>query len=500
MNLEELRRRATESPTLENLRALADGIAAELRALNTAAGDGDLDEAQTVRWNELEAEHTATVERAEAEERAARVRESRAKWGSTEFGKKEQPFDGRDLRTLGRAELRSKAMAVVDSAEHNGHLSDVRVGETFLDPAKAQAHVERMLRTHSGNFDGDKFARLLLATEAPAYRSAFMKIMARGGGAILTAEEGAAVELVNQTRAAMSLSDANGGYGVPVLIDPSIILTGQGHPNDFFEIARVENITNDEWKGVTSAGATSYWTTEAVTMTDGSPTLAQPTVTAKKLTTVVKYSFEIAGDYPNFASEMATVMGESQSETLVQAFTTGAGTSAQPVGIKTALIAGGTSFQVGVTTDGQFGAVDLYKLWDALPIKYRGNARWMSSTSVANAIRQFSSGSAADANFTIDITQMSIGALFGRPFHYNDYMDDAVGTGNVTSASDVSLVVVGDWRNFLIANRVGATVETVQHILDTTSGLPTGERATVMWRRIGSDSINDNGFRLLTQD
>ena len=237
----------------------------------------------------------------------------------------------------------------------------------------------------------------------------------------------------------------------------------------------------------------------SLAMLDRNPTLAQPTVPTKKLTTVSKYSFEIGGDYPNFASEIATVMGESQSEKLVEAFTNGLGTTAQPTGVITAIEATAGS-QVAVTTDGSFGAVDLYKLWDALPIRYRGNARWMTSTSVANAVRQFSSGSAADANFTIDITQMSIGALFGRPFHYNDYMDDAVGTGNVTSASDVSLVIVGDFRNFLIANRVGATVETVQHILDTTSGLPTGERAAVMWRRIGSDSINDSGFRLLTQD
>lgn len=511
MTLEELRRRAAEFPTLDNLRALRSAVEDALRTLNEDAGDGDLDEAQTARWNDLEAEHTATTGRVEVEERASRVRESRARWGSTQFGVKEQPFDGRDLRTLNRTELRSKAMAVLDS-ERSGHLADVRtspvglraggteVSEQYLDPAAVQAHIARMLRTQSKNFDGSQLARLILATETDAYRSAFMKLMARGAGAVLTAEEGAAVNLVHEVRAAMSLSDSAGGYGVPVLIDPSIILTAQGHPNDFFAISRVENITNDEWKGVTSAGATSYWTTEATTFTEGSPTLAQPNVVTKKLTTVSKYSFEIGGDYPNFASEIATVMGESQSEKLVEAFTTGLGTTAQPYGIITAIEATVGS-QVAVTTDGSFGAVDLYKLWDALPIRYRANARWMASTSVSNAIRQFAAGSSnSDANFTINITQMELERLFGKPFHYNDYMDDAVGTGNVTSASDVSLVIVGDFRNFLIANRVGATVETVQHILDTTSGLPTGERAAVMWRRIGSDSINDSGFRLLTQD
>lgn len=500
MTLEELRRRAAENPTLENLRELRAGIAAALSAINEDAGAGDLDEAQTARWNELEAEHTATTGRVEAEERASRVRESRARWGSTQFGAKEQPFDGRDLRTLNRTELRSKAMSVLDSREHTAHLADVTIRDIPMDVSAVQARVAKLLRTHTGDFDGAKLARLMLASETEAYRSAFMKLMTRGAGAILTAEEGAAVELVREARAAFSLSDSAGGYGVPVLIDPTIILTNQGHPNDFFQIARVEDITNDEWRGVSAAGATSYWTTEAVTFTGGEPTLAQPTVPTKKLTTTFKYSFEIGGDYPGFAAQMSMLMGESQSETLVSAFTNGLGTTAQPTGIITAIEATAGS-QVAVTTDGSFGAVDLYKLWDALPIRYRTNARWMASTSVSNAIRQFAAGSSnSDANFTINITQAEIERLFGKPFHYNDYMDDAVGTGNVTSASDVTLVVVGDFRNFLIANRVGATVETVQHVLDTTTGLPTGERMTFMWRRIGSDSVNDSGFRILTQD
>lgn len=500
MTLEELRRRAQAEPTLENLRALRSAVAAALDAMHAEAGAAELDETQTVRWNDLETEHTATVARIEGEERAERVRVSRSRWGSTQFGAKEQPFDGRDLRTLNRTELRSKAMKVLDSPSAD-HLADVEINSRALDAARSKAHVEKLLRTDSKNFSGEHFARLLLATENDAYRSAFMKIMARGDGAILTAEEGAAVQTVHEIRAAMSIgTDSAGGYGVPVLIDPTIILTAQGHPNDFFTISRVENITNDEWKGVTSAGATSYWTTEAVAITSGEPTLGQPVVTTKRLSTYVKYSFEVGGDYPNFASEMASVMAESQSEALVSAFTNGLGTTAQPYGVITAIEAT-TASQVAVTTDGSFGAVDLYKLWDALPIRYKANARWMASTSVSNAIRQFAAGSSnSDANFTINITQMEIERLFGKPFHYNDYMDDAVGTSGVTSASDVSLVIVGDFRNFLIANRVGATVEAIQHVMDTTTGTPTGERGTLMWRRIGSDSINDNGFRLLTQD
>lgn len=488
MNLEELRRRAKESPTLENLRALREAIEAELRTINETAGDAALEGDTATRWEALDEEHAATVHAIETEERAVRVRESRQRWQSTQFGDKVEPFEGGgDVRSMPRGEARDKALKALDVRELTEHLADDQ-----------KAHVARLLRTHGGNFDGAHLARRLLATENPHYRAFFQKYLSRGVATILSAEEGRAVEVVQELRTAMSLSDSAGGYGVPVLIDPTIILTAQGHPNDFFDIARVEQITNDEWKGVSSAGATWYWTTEATAVTDGAPTLAQPTVTTKKVTGYIPYSFEIGGDYPNFASEMGTVLREGYSEKIVEALTTGLGTTAQPVGIVTALEAASAS-EVGVTTDGELNPEDLYAMWDALPIRYRNNARWMSSTSVMNAVRQFAS-SAADANFTVNLLTANVPMLFGRPWHLNDYMDDAVGTGGVTSASDVSLLIVGDWRNFLIAQRVGMTVETVQHVIDTTTGTPTGERALLAWARLGSDSINDNAFRILTQD
>lgn len=479
--------------TLAEMRARLEAIRSELRTINTEAGDADLNPEQQTRWEQLEAEAADLGPSIEREERAERVRQSRKKFGAPQITPTHD--DSTDVRRLNRPQLRSRAMRVLDDPDSVAHF------ETDEQRSQTQARVEKMIRTKSQNFDGDAFARYVIATESDAYRSAFMKICARGNMAVLTGEEGEALNLVNELRAAMSLSDANGGYGVPVLIDPTIIVTAQGHPNDFFSIARVENITTDEWKGVTTAGATSYWTSEATTVTGGEPTLAQPSVPTKKLTTYAKYSFEIGGDYPNFASEMSRVLGESESEKIVEGLTNGLGTTAQPTGVVTKLKATAAS-QVAVTTDGAYGAVDVYKMWDALPIRYRGNARWMGATSVFNATRQFAAGAGGgDANFVANLGRdENVPTLFNKPAHYNDYMDDVFGTGGVTSASDVGLLIVGDWRNFLIANRVGSTVETVQHVIDTTTGNPTGQRGLLMWRRLGSDVINTNGFRLLTND
>lgn len=481
--------------TLEELRKRKEEIRAALNAINTEAGTADLTPEQTARWEPLEAEHAEVSAAIETEERAARVRESRKKFGSPQITPSHDADADVDVRRLNTPQLRSRAMRVIDDRESTWHF------ESDEQRTGTQERIERMVRTKSQNFDGDAFARYLIASESEAYRSAFMKIIARGNGAILTAEEGDALHTVNELRAAMSLTDANGGYGVPVLIDPTIILTAQGHPNDFFSIARVENITTSTWRGVTTAGATSYWTTEATTVTGGEPTLAQPSVPTKKLTTYAKYSFEIGGDYPNFASEMSRVLGEAESEKIVEALTNGLGTTAQPTGLITKLKATAGS-QIAVTTDGAYGATDVYKLWDALPIRYRNAARWMASTSVWNSTRQFAAGSGGgDANFVANLAaDAEVPSLFNKPAHYNDYMDDVFGTGNVTSASDVGLLVVGDFRNFLIANRVGSTVETVQHVIDTTTGNPTGQRGILMWRRLGSDVINTSGFRLLTND
>lgn len=499
MSLAELRAAFEASRTLANLRALREGIAAELRSINDAAGDADLTEEQSATFLELEAEHRFYAGEAEKLERAERLRESRAKWGTTQVTPP-KPDTQTDVRSLGRGELVSRAMSVVgheDTSRIYENVSPVAIGFDF-DGARAQAHVEKLVRTNSKYFNGDAFARYLIASESEEYRSAFGKILSRGSGqAMLTPEESRAVELVQELRAAMNITtDNQGGYGVPVLIDPSIILTGQGHPNDFYALCDVKNITTDEWRGVTSAGATSYWTTEGVTFTDGSPTLAQPTVTTKKLTTTVTYSFEVQGDYPGFAGEVAAVMAASHNEKIVEGLTQGSGVAAQPTGIVTALEANATTSKVMVTTDGQLGAVDIYAVRDALPIRYRGNANWMSHTNTNTAVRQFGT---TDPNFTVDMTAEGAYQVLGRRWYLNDYMDTPVGYGGSTSASDITPVIFGDWRNFVIANRVGATVETQPHVLDTTTGMPTGQRRTFMWARIGSNVVNPNGFRYLHQ-
>jgi HK97 family phage major capsid protein len=491
--------------TLAELRARLEAIHGELRAIHEAAGDAAFTDEQQGQWDTLDTERTdleRQIGEKEGEEQRAREAlearrtivagiANRAIPGSVEHGdnaagggqglqlmRQIDPFDGTDVRSAPRREIRDRALKALDLPEITGHIED-----------RQKTHLSQVLRKLNRNCDGAMIARRLLLTENEHYREAFVKMVTRTSP-ILTADEQRAMEAFDEFRAMSIGTDTAGGFGVPVLIDPTILLTAQGSPNDIARLARVETITTDEWKGVTSPGVSWSFDAEATEVSDDSPTIAQPTVVTHKAQGFIPYSIEVGMDYPNFAAEMSTLLEEGYQELVAEKFTTGSATD-DPIGIVTALDAN-TNVEVTPTTDGAFGAVDLYKLWDNLPIRYRNRGdrvAWMSSTDVMNEVRNF--GTTLGSNFTVDLTDESIPRLFGRRYYVNDFMADFTGT---TGASN--LLIVGDWQNFLIAQRAGMQVELVPHLLGS-NRRPSGQRGWFAWARVGSDSINDLGFRLL---
>ncbi len=59
------------------------------------------------------------------------------------------------------------------------------------------------------------------------------------------------------------------------------------------------------------------------------------------------------------------------------------------------------------------------------------------------------------------------------------------------------MLVVGDFRNYLVAQRAGMSVEQIPMLFSTTTNLPDGRRGWFAWARVGADSVSDNAFRLL---
>lgn len=192
-------------------------------------------------------------------------------------------------------------------------------------------------------------------------------------------------------------------------------------------------------------------------------------------------------DYPNFAAEMARLLGAGYDELLVDKLTRGSGTG-EPWGIFEACEQ--ATSQVTVGTDAQLHAADVNKVFVALPQKYRGNASWLMNIDVNQDIQAL-----GDDNLSTQTVNLAAGAidrLKARPVYESAYAPAFTGT---TGAS--SILVVGDFRNFVVAQRAGMSVEFVPHVFDTTTGTPNGQRGWYAWARVGADSVNDNAFRML---
>ena len=79
----------------------------------------------------------------------------------------------------------------------------------------------------------------------------------------------------------------------------------------------------------------------------------------------------------------------------------------------------------------------------------------------------------------------------GKPASVASFMDSTV-----TGAASDFLAVFGDFSNCVIADRIGTTVEPVPHVFGV-NRMPTGQRGWYMFKRVGADSLNDAGFRML---
>lgn len=378
-----------------------------------------------------------------------------------------------DVRRLTNYEARDRALRVLDSKSNNNHL---RAYE--LD------HVERQIRK---NHD---VARRVIVTENEAYREAWLKLVTQpNAAALLTDEERTAIRAWEEYRAMSEGVAASGGYGIPVFIDPSIILTAQGSTNPFLQLARSVDINTNQWKGVSSAGVSWSFDAEGSAVSDDSPSLAQPVVTVFMARGFIPFSIELGMDYPSFADEMQTLLAAGYDELLVQKFTAGSG-SGEPMGIATALLAD-TTARVAMTTSASLAAGDVYNTWKALPQRFRRNANWLMNVGMNNAIRELGAANVYHA-VTVTLAEDAADKLFNKDVYESPYMSD------YTTATNTVVAVVGDFSNYVIARNGGMSVELIPNLVDVTNNRPTGQRGWFAYSRIGGGPASDNAFKALT--
>jgi HK97 family phage major capsid protein len=381
------------------------------------------------------------------------------------------PFEDMDRvrsRLVSSEELRSRAETVIETDAKRYELP-----QDFAETATRRA------KTSQG------IARHVLLTGSPEYREAFRAYLE-------SPEDG------EQRFRAMNLTAASGGYLLPYVLDPTIVLTNNASANPFRRISRGVTTTSNAWQGVNSAGVTAAWVAEGTGAADASPTLGQIQVTPVKGVAWVFGSYEALDD-TDFGTQLPGLLADARDRLESGSFTTGSGT-AVPLGIAAAL---GTGSRVapsatGTAFNGTAAIPDVYNLQAALPPRFRNSANvgWIANIVAINKVRALDQygGSAFWANFGSDTPEQLLGKGIYEASDMNATMtgaSGATGTGSMT-------LLFGDWQQFIIADRVGVSMLYEPMVKGTAGSIPTGQAGWYMFWRTGTTISTTAAFRYLT--
>jgi HK97 family phage major capsid protein len=336
----------------------------------------------------------------------------------------------------------------------------------------------------------DKFgldSAYIAAIASPAYERAFAKQLSGVAGAedVLEADEAAAMLAVGRamSQRAMAVGEGKtGGFGVPLSLDPTILLTNDGAINPIRDLATVTTIATTTWQGVSSAGVKAEFVAEAAKSKDNSPELGAPEITPNRAQIWVPYSFEVGMDWPGLAAELAKLFADAKAVKEAEVFATGKGTENIPQG----LITGATKI-VETATKEVVVIADIYSTQEALAPRWQPRATWLGANKVANQIHKFvAKGDTEDAALMSDDRT----EILGKPFKEVSTMSAK------TTTKKERVLAYGDIASaYRIVDRIGLTVETVPVVMD--EGFPTGQRGLLAWFRVGAKVIIPEAVQVL---
>lgn len=382
------------------------------------------------------------------------------------FNRNLDPFSDLDgVRTgmVPPAQIRGRAKAAVDrfaSRSDIFSLSDDGAQEVYRK-------LEKM-----GEQFGTSFARQLLSTGSPEYLQAFQSYLNDPTGF--------------SSRAALSLTAANGGYLVPFSLDPTIILTNNGAANPYRDNAQVKTTTTNDWNGVTSAGVTAEWLAEGTEAADSTPTVGPLKITPQKASAYLFGSYEVLGD-SDFAAQLPELLADAKERLEENAFAVGTGVGT-PKGIITAgtAVSGGAGSAAGVT------AAQVYALQASLGARWRGpNARnvWLAHLNIINALRNIPKFSGSTESIVDD--SGPVPTMLGKPLLESTSI---VGV----NANTNKVLAYADMRQYYIVDRVGMSVVYDPIVLGA-NRRPTGQGAWYAFWRVGADAAVPTAIRVLQQ-
>jgi HK97 family phage major capsid protein len=472
----------------DEIRTRMEAIRSDVAALERVDAAGESDEAAHVRLDDLLAEVDLLNEElkplAERENRiasmqrtaqvAGNVEEAATPPAAVERGAPDlgvrrsirNPFENLEEARNGvmmASEVRSRALSAIEQyATRSDH---------WALEADGAEQATRLVEKKGKAF-GTAVARQMLITGTPDYLAAFESYLTDPGGM--------------SSRAALSLTPANGGYLVPFTLDPTIILTNNGSANPYRAYATIKTTATNDWNGVTSAGVSAEWTAEGTEAADASPTVGQLKITPQKADAYLFGSFEVLGD-SDIAQQLPELLADAKDRLEESAFAVGTGTG-QPWGV----MARGTTlgFATGTAATGPTAA-SVYSLMGALPARWRGpraNNAWLANLTTINTLRNVPAFTGSTTSIVND--SGPVPTMLGKPLLESTSVVGTYTTGN-------KVLAFGDMRQYYIVDRIGMSVVYDPVVLGT-NRRPTGQGAWYAFWRVGADMSTAGAFRVGT--
>lgn len=469
--------------TPEEIAERLDEIRGRLKEIDSEyAGKALVDEAR-IEFEELVSERKE-LEKLDTE---LKIRREQVEEASTSESSREAGFQVKKQRARGsevydlstvRASVNNPAEAVREMQERAKYaIEQGNFAAQSVSKEEAQTNAERLL----DKVDKDGvLARRFLETGSPEYESAFGKVIV-------------GKPLNDREQRALSTTDNAGGYAIPFVLDPSVIHTSAHSVNPFRSISRVVQVTGDNWQGVTSAGVTASYKTEAAEATDDAPSFGQPSIHPERADCFVPYSVELGQDWGSLQSELTMLVQEAKDDLEATKFAFGTG-SDEPQGV----LVGGT---VSVTTAGTatLAVGDIYSTEESLSPRHRPRAQWVANRSIYNRVRQFdTSGGASLWTENLRVGLANDGPTPGNTgYNLIGYQANELSTMGTTVAAGGTVAVLGDFSKYVIVDRIGMSVELIPHLFATANNRPSGQRGLFAFWRNSAEVVDPNAFRKL---
>ncbi|MCG3197093.1 MAG: hypothetical protein GHCLOJNM_01577 [bacterium] len=281
--------------------------------------------------------------------------------------------------------------------------------------------------------DGASAASVADRRATPEYAAAFWDDFVRRG---------------MSTRALQAFGSASeGGYLIPTTTLPQLIPLVR-EANVMRQLATVLTTSNPTEIPTVATNATAAYKAEELSFGGTDPEFGQKSLTAHKLTCLIKVSEELlqdsAFDVQEFVlAQMAEAIGAEEE----RAFVAGTG-SGEPTGVVGSATVGVTMASATALTSDEI--LDLYH---SLPPRFRRgpSVGWIVKDSTALKLRKLKTGGSQDYIWQPGLTAGDPDRLLGKPIYVSDNVP--------ASTANLKAIVFGDLKKYWIADRSPIVVQ-----------------------------------------